>query len=101
MARSSPRPADAESAGAVVSDQAVIDELRQLRELMRRKFGKEPAIHVGTAEAARILAVSAKTLMRWVKEGKIKRFVDGGVCRYRIADLESFSRRGASDGKPE
>jgi excisionase family DNA binding protein len=74
-----------------MNESVLLDELRQIRDLLRRKSDRPEVIHVDTAEAARILAVSEKTLGTWVKDGKIPRFVEGGVYRYRIADLEAFS----------
>jgi hypothetical protein len=68
----------------------ILDELRAIRDLLRRRE-KPPPIQVGATEAARMLAVSVKTLREWARAGKVPRFTEGGVHRYRVADLEAFS----------
>jgi excisionase family DNA binding protein len=47
---------------------------------------------VDTAEAARLLGVSDTTLNVWVAAGKLPRFREGGVYRFRVADLDAFSK---------
>lgn len=78
-----------------MNESILLEELQQIRDLLRRKSDRPDVIHVDTADAARILAVSEKTLGTWVRDGKIPRFVEGGVFRYRVADLEAFSQERA------
>ncbi len=73
----------------------ILEELRQLRRLVSDRAPKPTPIHVDAAEAARLLGVCEKTLGKWTREGKLARFVEDGVYRYRVADLEAFSKERA------
>ena len=74
------------------SESIILEELRLIREMLRRRDKLQP-IQVDATEAARILGVSEKTLGAWALAGKLPRFVEGGVHRYRLADLEEFSKQ--------
>ena len=70
----------------------LLEELRQIREMLRQRSDRTEVIQVDTAEAARILCVCEKTLLRWTAEGKIRRFKEGGVHRYLLEDLKAYAR---------
>ena len=56
--------------------------------------GSTNDIYIRTAEAARILRVSPKTVSRWAKEGKIPHVMTlGGHRRFPSAAIEELARR--------
>ena len=49
--------------------------------------------YIRTAEVARILRVSPKTVSRWAREGKLPHLVTlGGHRRFPAADIEQLAR---------
>jgi excisionase family DNA binding protein len=51
-------------------------------------------VYLRTAEAAKILHVSAKTVSRWAKEGKIPHVVTlGGHRRFPATAVQDLARR--------
>lgn len=56
--------------------------------------GSKSDIYIRTAEAARILRVSPKTVSRWAKEGKIPHVMTlGGHRRFPSTAIEELARR--------
>jgi len=56
--------------------------------------GSRDDIYIRTAEAARILRVSPKTVSRWAKEGKIPHVLTlGGHRRFPSTAIEELARR--------
>jgi excisionase family DNA binding protein len=56
--------------------------------------GSTNDIYIRTAEAARILRVSPKTVSRWAKEGKIPHVLTlGGHRRFPSSAIEELARR--------
>ena len=56
--------------------------------------GSTNDIYIRTAEAARILRVSPKTVSRWAKEGKIPHVMTlGGHRRFPSTAIEDLARR--------
>ena len=56
--------------------------------------GSTSDIYIRTAEAARILRVSPKTVSRWAKEGKIPHVMTlGGHRRFPSSAIEDLARR--------
>ena len=56
--------------------------------------GSTNDIYIRTAEAARILRVSPKTVSRWAKEGKIPHVMTlGGHRRFPSTAIEELARR--------
>ncbi len=50
--------------------------------------------YIKTAEAARILRVSPKTVSRWAKEGKLPHVVTlGGHRRFPADEIQAIARR--------
>lgn len=50
--------------------------------------------YIRTAETARILRVSTKTVSRWAKEGKIPHVLTlGGHCRFPATAVHELARR--------
>jgi excisionase family DNA binding protein len=69
------------------SDNAVLDELRSIRELL----SAQSAAALGRDAAARFLAVSVSTLDRLTSAGKVKSvMVSEGRRVWRRADLEKY-----------
>jgi excisionase family DNA binding protein len=65
----------------------MVEELRGLPE----------DVYLSTSEAARILRVSAKTVSRWAKDGKIPHVVTlGGHRRFPSTTITELARRLAS-----
>lgn len=57
------------------------------------QHGSTNDIYIRTAEAARILRVSPKTVSRWAKEGKIPHVMTlGGHRRFPSAAIEELAR---------
>lgn len=55
---------------------------------------REDDLYIRTAEAARILRVSPKTVSRWAKEGKLPHVVTlGGHRRFPHAAIQELARR--------
>ena len=55
--------------------------------------------YIRTAEAARILGVSTKTVTRWAKDGKIPHVVTlGGHCRFPVSAVREIARTGPPSG---
>ncbi len=55
--------------------------------------GSTNDIYIRTAEAARILRVSPKTVSRWAKEGKIPHVLTlGGHRRFPASAIEELAR---------
>ena len=55
--------------------------------------GSRDDVYIRTAEAARILRVSPKTVSRWAKEGKIPHVMTlGGHRRFPSAAIEELAR---------
>ncbi len=56
--------------------------------------GSTDEIYIRTAEAARILRVSPKTVSRWAKEGKIPHVMTlGGHRRFPSSAINELARR--------
>ena len=56
-------------------------------------------VYLSTSEAARILRVSAKTVSRWAKDGKVPHVVTlGGHRRFPSQVITELARRLASPG---
>lgn len=56
--------------------------------------GSSNDIYIRTAEAARILRVSPKTVSRWAKEGRIPHVLTlGGHRRFPSSAIEELARR--------
>ena len=56
--------------------------------------GSSNDIYIRTAEAARILRVSPKTVSRWAKEGKIPHVMTlGGHRRFPSTAIQELARR--------
>lgn len=56
--------------------------------------GSRDEIYIRTAEAARILRVSPKTVSRWAKEGKIPHVMTlGGHRRFPSSAIHELARR--------
>ncbi len=56
--------------------------------------GSKNDLYIRTAEAARILRVSPKTVSRWAKEGKIPHVMTlGGHRRFPSSAIEELARR--------
>ncbi|HJR44991.1 MAG TPA: helix-turn-helix domain-containing protein [Actinomycetota bacterium] len=56
--------------------------------------GSKDDVYIRTAEAARILRVSPKTVSRWAKEGKIPHVMTlGGHRRFPSSAIEELARR--------
>lgn len=56
--------------------------------------GSSDGLYIKTAEAARILRVSPKTVSRWAKEGKLPHVVTlGGHRRFPANEIEAIARR--------
>ena len=56
--------------------------------------GSRDDIYIRTAEAARILRVSPKTVSRWAKEGKIPHVMTlGGHRRFPSSAIQELARR--------
>ena len=56
-------------------------------------------VYLSTSEAARILRVSAKTVSRWAKDGKVPHVVTlGGHRRFPSTVITELARRLASPG---
>lgn len=53
-----------------------------------------PEVYLRTAEAAKILRVSAKTVSRWAKEGKLPHVVTlGGHRRFPSTSIKALADR--------
>ena len=52
----------------------------------------EPERLLTTEEIAAILSVHPRTVMRWLREGKLKGLKVGRLWRVRLEDLEAFIR---------
>ena len=58
------------------------------------EHGSTEEIYIRTAEAARILRVSPKTVSRWAKEGKIPHVMTlGGHRRFPSSAIHDLARR--------
>ena len=58
------------------------------------EHGSTDEIYIRTAEAARILRVSPKTVSRWAKEGKIPHVMTlGGHRRFPSSAIHDLARR--------
>lgn len=56
--------------------------------------GSRDDVYIRTAEAARILRVSPKTVSRWAKEGKIPHVMTlGGHRRFPSSAIHELARR--------
>lgn len=56
--------------------------------------GSRDDVYIRTAEAARILRVSPKTVSRWAKEGKIPHVMTlGGHRRFPSSAIHDLARR--------
>lgn len=56
--------------------------------------GSRDDVYIRTAEAARILRVSPKTVSRWAKEGKIPHVMTlGGHRRFPSSAIQDLARR--------
>lgn len=56
--------------------------------------GSKNELYIRTAEAAKILRVSPKTVSRWAKEGKIPHVMTlGGHRRFPSSAIEDLARR--------
>ncbi len=56
--------------------------------------GSNNDVYIRTAEAARILRVSPKTVSRWAKEGKIPHVMTlGGHRRFPSSAIQDLARR--------
>lgn len=54
----------------------------------------QPEVYIRTAEAARILRVSPKTVSRWAKEGRLPHVVTlGGHRRFPAAAIRQLADR--------
>lgn len=75
-----------------MSDTAIIlDEVRSVRRLlMQHREETVQPIMVDIRTAAKMLGVGVSTIRGWVKEGKLAKFVEDGVHRFRVVDLEAF-----------
>jgi len=77
----------------MIDNVAILDELRSMRTLLLQQHeAKVQPIMVDTKTAAKMLGVGVSTVKAWAKEGKLRKFVDDGVHRFRVADLEAFVR---------
>ena len=55
---------------------------------------KQPEVYIRTAEAAKILRVSPKTVSRWAKEGKLPHVVTlGGHRRFPSTAIRQLADR--------
>ena len=58
------------------------------------EHGSTDEVYIRTAEAARILRVSPKTVSRWAKEGKIPHVMTlGGHRRFPSSAIHDLARR--------
>ena len=68
--------------------------------MMNRKLNTEPhaAILIDVREAARRLAISPRTLWQLTKDRAMPSVRIGKSVRYRVADLEDWTRRQVQKG---
>ena len=50
----------------------------------------DPQFYVSLREGAEVYGVHAKTLRRWIAEGKVPGYRIGGQIRVKLADLENL-----------
>lgn len=61
-----------------------------VREELRTALGaSKPSEYLSLRDAAVRAGVSAATVRRWVKDGKVQRFGEGRIVRVRWADVEA------------
>jgi excisionase family DNA binding protein len=66
----------------------------QLMGMAQPREHSEPEVYIRTAEAAKILRVSPKTVSRWAKEGKLPHVVTlGGHRRFPSSAIRKLADR--------